>query len=302
VCAQADCVCAPADTQVGPYAQRCHNLAHDFQRVIVVLGKMIGYAGFVCVHERPAQILSGHFLARGGFYQRRPAEEDRPRAFDDHRFVAHGRNVCPACRATAHHRRNLRDAQRAHASLIVENASEVIAVGEYFRLQGQKCAPRVHEVDAGQTVFFGHLLRAQMFFDGEGIVGSPFDGGVIGNNEALATGHAPHAGDDACAGGVPAVEAPRGQRVEFQKRRAGVEQFVHSLPHKQLALLLVAAPPRPSPPHLRQPRPQFLRQRAVVGGVFAKAFVGGVKLRFDGGHGRSLQRQWQNFSEQCGKS
>ena len=39
-------------------------------------------------------------------------------------------------------------------------------VGKHFVLAGQVRAARIHEVDAGQPVFFGDALRAQVLLDG----------------------------------------------------------------------------------------------------------------------------------------
>ncbi len=111
-----------------------------------------------------------------------------------------------------------------------------------------------------------------MFLDGHGEVGAALDRGVVGDDQALAPRHAPDAGDDARAGRVAVVQIPRRQRRQFQKGRAGIEQAVDALAHKELALLgvttlrLVAA----AAPHLRQPGAQLLRQPAMIGGVGGK--------------------------------
>jgi hypothetical protein len=52
-------------------------LARDLERVLLVLGEVVGDAGDARVHVGPAELLGGHDLAGGGLHERRPAEEDR---------------------------------------------------------------------------------------------------------------------------------------------------------------------------------------------------------------------------------
>ena len=46
-----------------------------------------------------AELLGGHHFAGRGLHERRSAEEDRPLIADDHRLVAHRRDVGTAGRA-----------------------------------------------------------------------------------------------------------------------------------------------------------------------------------------------------------
>ena len=50
--------------------------AHDFERVRVVVGQVVGNAGLAAVHVGAAELFGGHYLAGRGLHQRRPAEED----------------------------------------------------------------------------------------------------------------------------------------------------------------------------------------------------------------------------------
>ena len=138
------------------------------------------------VDIRAAEILGGDILTRRGFDERRSAQEDRPRAFDDDGLVAHRRDVRAACGATAHHRRDLGDPLGGHARLVVEDATEVIDVGKDLVLQGQKRPARIDEIQAGQMIFLGDLLGAQMFLDRHREVGPAFDGGIVGDDQHLA--------------------------------------------------------------------------------------------------------------------
>ena len=90
-----------------------------------------------------AQIFRAHILTRRRLHERRSAEEDRASAFDDDGFVAHRRDVRATRRATAHHRRDLRNLFRGHTRLIVKDATEVTHVGEDFILKRQKRPARI---------------------------------------------------------------------------------------------------------------------------------------------------------------
>ena len=153
-------------------------------------------------------------------------------------LVAHGGDVGAAGRAGAHDGGDLGNAGGAHRGLVVEDAAEVVDIGEDFVLQGQESAARVHQVEAGEAILQGHLLGAQVFFDGHREVGAPLNRGVVGDDQAFAARDAADAGDDArAAWRLVAVEAPGRQRREFQEGRARIEQPVDAGAHEQLALL-----------------------------------------------------------------
>ena len=109
--------------------------------MFIVLGEVVGDARAAGVYVGAAELFRRYFFARGGLDEGRAAEEDRTRPlyYDD--LVAHRRDVRPSCRATAHHGGDLGYALRAHLRLVVEDAPEVLAVGEDFVLQRQKRAP-----------------------------------------------------------------------------------------------------------------------------------------------------------------
>jgi hypothetical protein len=87
------------------------------------------------VDVRSTELIGGHDLTGCGLDQRRSAQENRAVACDDHRFVGHRGDVRAAGRARSHHGRDLRDPLARHARLVVEDASEVIAVRENLSLQ-----------------------------------------------------------------------------------------------------------------------------------------------------------------------
>ena len=139
-----------------------HEPARHPQRVRVVVGEVIDDARLARVHVAAAERLGVDALAGRGLHQRRAAEEDRALLAHDDRLVAHRRHVGAARRARAHHDRELRDAARRHLRLVVEDAAEVLAVGEHVVLPRQERAARVDQVDARQAVLERDVLRAQV--------------------------------------------------------------------------------------------------------------------------------------------
>lgn len=72
----------------------------------------------------------------------------------------------------------------------------MFAIGKDFVLIREVSATRIDEVDAGQAVLSRDLLRAQMFFDGDGVVGAAFDRGIVADDDALAPCDAADPGDE----------------------------------------------------------------------------------------------------------
>jgi hypothetical protein len=62
------------------------------------------------------------------------------------------------------HHGHLRDARGGHARLVVEDAPEVVAVGEHLVLHGQEGAAGVDEVDAGQAFSSAISCARRCFF------------------------------------------------------------------------------------------------------------------------------------------
>ena len=203
-------------------------------------GEVIGDAREPGVHVAAAEVLGAHHLAGGRLHQRRAAEEDRALVLDDDRFVAHRRHVGAAGGAGAHHHRDLRDAGRRESGLVVEDAPEVLAVGEDLVLVGQVGAAGIHQVDAGQVVLAGDLLRPQVLLDRQRVVGAALHRGVVAHHHALDAGDPADAGDDAGARRLVVVHAVGGHGREFQEGRPGVEQPLHPLARQQFATGLLA--------------------------------------------------------------
>jgi len=187
------------------------------------------------VHIAAAKVLRRHFLAGRGLHQRRTAEEDRALIAHDDALVGHGGHIGAARRAAAHHHRDLRDAFSGHGRLIVEDAPEVVAVGEHFVLVREVRAAGIDEVHTGQPVLPRHFLRAQVLLHGQRIIRAALHRGVVAHDHAGASGDLADACDYARGGNVVLVDVMTGEQREFEKGGAGIEQALHALAGQQLA-------------------------------------------------------------------
>ena len=232
--------CAQRDRGLLGGVERRHHAPGDAERVGIVLGVMVGHAGGAGVHIRAAQLLGGDDFAGGRLHQRRAGEKDGALVAHDDGLVGHRRHIGAAGGAGAHDHGDLRDAGGGEIGLVEEDAAEMLAVGKHLVLRGQVGAAGIHQVDAGQTVARGDLLRAQVLLDRHRVVAAAFDRRVVADDHAFPAGDAADAGDDAGAGHLVAVHAVRRQLRKFEERRAGIEQRVDAFAWQQLAAPLVA--------------------------------------------------------------
>jgi hypothetical protein len=184
----------------------------------------------------------------------------------------------------------LRDGESTHAGLVVEDPPEVLAVGEDLVLQGKEGTAGVHEVEAGQPVLGGDLLGAEVLLHGQGKVGSPLHGRVVGDDHHLAATHATDPRDHAGRGRGPVIDAVGGEGPDLQERGVGVEQLLDTVAHEELPLLAVAAH-RLLPAALsdrREPRPQLRNQALHVQAVVAEIGVRRVDVALEDGHRRRV--------------
>ena len=201
----------------------------------VVLRQMIDHAGQTRMHVAAAQVFRADHFASRGLHQRRAAEKNRPLVLHDDRLVAHRRHIRAARRARTHHHRDLRNAGRGQVRLVVEDAPEVIAIGEHVVLIRQIRAAGIHQIHARQMVFRGDLLGAHVLLHRHRIVRAALHRGVVADNHALLTGDAANAGDHAGARRVVVIHAERRQLRQFQERRARIEQLRDPVARQQLA-------------------------------------------------------------------
>ncbi len=198
-------------------------LAAQRQRVAVVLGAVIGDAGFFRVHVGAAELFGADDLAGRRLHQRRAAEEDRALVAHDDGLVRHRRHVGAARRARAHDHRDLGNAGGRQRRLIVEDAAEMLAVGKHLGLVRQVGAAGIDQIDARQPVLARDLLGAQMLLHRHRIIGAALDGGIVADDHAFAAGDAADAGDDAGAVDGVVVHAVGGERRQFEERRARID-------------------------------------------------------------------------------
>ncbi len=211
------------------------NATSRFKRVMIIKRVVIGDAREPGMNISPAQILGADHLARRGLHQWRTAQKDRALPAHNHSLVGHGRHIGPACRAGAHHHRDLRNAGSGEVRLIVEDAAEMFAIREDIRLVREVGAARIDEIDARQPVLQRDLLRAQMLLHGHRIIGAALDGGIIADNHHLAAGDPPDACDHAGGVDIPLIHAEGGKRAHLEKGRAGIEKAHHPRPRQQFA-------------------------------------------------------------------
>ena len=214
--------------------------AGDVEGVGIVQRVVVGDPGFARVQIRTAEILGRDHFAGRRLHQRRPAEEDRSLPAHDDALVAHRRDVGAACSARPHHHRDLGDARGGHVGLVVEDAAEVLAVGEDLVLVREVRPARIDEVHARQPVLSRDLLRAKLLLHRDRVVGAALHRGVVAHHHALDAGDAADAGDEARGRHLAAVHPVSGEQADLEERRARVEEPAHPFAGQELPPIEVA--------------------------------------------------------------
>jgi hypothetical protein len=138
---------------------------------------------------------------------------------------------------------HLHYALRRHASLVVEDATEVFTIGKHIGLARQVSATRIDQIYTWQTILFGDLLRSQMLAHSYRIVRAAcqvaiktnarahtLNGGIISDNDALTSGNTADPRDYATGWHcLVLVQLMSGQLAELKKRSAGVKHGVDTL-------------------------------------------------------------------------
>ena len=272
--------------------QRRDDGAGRLQRLDLVPGEVVGDPRQPRVDVGAPELLGRDVLAGRRLHEGRPAEKDGARAFDDDRLVGHRRHVGAAGRARAQDHGDLRYARRRQPGLVEEDASEVLPVREYLGLHRKKGAAGIDQIDARQPVLERDLLRSQVLLDGDGKVGAPFDGGIVGHHHHLAAAHAPDARDEPGPRRLVVVHAAAGQRRQLEKGGVGVEQMGQPDAHRKLALLGMPAGRRLAAP-LPRPRPAGLEialQRLHRAQVGAELLAAGIDASRQDMHGERAGR------------
>ena len=79
-----------------------------------------------------------------------------------------------------------------------------------------------------------------MLLHGQRVVGSAFDGGVIGDDHAFVPGNDAYAGDDSSARHFIVVHPVRRKWAQFEKRSRRVDQALDAFAREQLAAFVMA--------------------------------------------------------------
>ena len=203
-------------------AHLVHQRANAREAGIVVRLAEIHRAADLRVHLRAAQLLGGSLLADGRLHQRRPGQE-KPAAFGHQDVVAHHRQISAARHAHAHDGGDLRDAHRAHHGVVAEDAPKIVGVGENVFLQRQKDAGGIHQIDRGNVIFDGDILRADHLLRGHGKESAGLHRGVVGDDHHQPPGDAPQAGDRSRGGRAAPflVHLVGGVDAQLEELRAG---------------------------------------------------------------------------------
>ena len=175
---------------------------------------------------RAAQFFGGCFLADGGLHQRGPGEK-KPAAFGHQNVIAHHRQIRAARDAHAHDRRDLRDAHRAHHGVVAEDAAEIVRVGKNVLLQREKNAGGIHQIDCGDAIFDGDVLRANHFLGGHREKRAGFHGGVVRDDHHEPACDAAEPGDRARSGRAAPflVHFVGGVDAQLEKFGFGIDQL-----------------------------------------------------------------------------
>ena len=89
---------------------------------------------------------------------------------------------------------------RAHYGVVAEDSAEIVGVRENIFLQREKNAAGIHEIDRGNAIFDGDILRANDFFRGHREKRAGLHGGVVGDDHHAAARDAAEPGDRAGGG------------------------------------------------------------------------------------------------------
>ena len=132
--------------------------------------------------------------------------------------------------------RHHRQARCRHARQI---AKQRAAPHKLFHLVGHQVGARaLHQLHIGQLVFKRQLLHAQLLVQPHGLQGARVDAGVRRAHHAANARHHANACNHAPTGHalvqVGHVQPQPGQRTEFEKRGARVQQQGHPLAWQQL--------------------------------------------------------------------
>ena len=87
----------------------------------------------------------------------------------------------------------------------------------------------VDQIDARQVIGLGNLLRAQMLFDGHGVVRATLHRRVVADDHTLAPRNTTDPANQTRAGNLAVVKVIGRKLADFQKWRARIKQAFDAL-------------------------------------------------------------------------
>ncbi len=118
---------------------------------------------------------------------------------------------------------------RAHDGVVAEDAAEIVGIGKHVFLQREKHAGGIDEIEGRNAIFERDGLRAQNLLRRHGEEGAGFDGGVVGDDHAEASGRRGPVPVTTPAAGAPPYSAYMpwaAQRPSSRKSVPGIEEEV----------------------------------------------------------------------------
>ena len=140
-----------------------------------------------------------------------------------------------------------------------------------------------------QPVLDGDIEGADDFFHRQRIPGAALHARVVGVNDDLAAVDDADAADDAGARHLAAVFGIGGERREFEKRRAWIEQQLDAVVHEHFVLPRQAfeIARRAFAPRGLLARMKRLRQAVIMGAVEPELLRGDIDPAVDAAHGQA---------------
>src|SRR3546814_18727477 len=111
----------------------------------------------------------------------------------------------------------------------------MVGVGKNLVLMRQVRSSAVDQIDSGQAVRLGNLLRAQMLLYRHRIVSAALHRRIVADDHRLPPRHPADAGDHARTGDLAAIKVAGSELADFENGRTWIEQRHDPLPREQLA-------------------------------------------------------------------
>src|SRR5262249_23242875 len=146
--------------------------------------------------------------------QRRPAKKDCALIAHNDRLIAHGRHVSSTRRTRTQNSSDLINTFTRHASLVVKDAPEMVAIGEHIRLKREERSAGIHEVKTRQAVLHCNFLRPQVLLHCDWEICTALHRSVICNKDGLMTLNHADARNETGAWRLIVVHAVSRERAE----------------------------------------------------------------------------------------